>query len=92
MVEKKTITSNSNTHYVSGRHIIKNKFKVSDVHLSVNILKEIYPDFNFANYNKVKELIEKEFDAEVNVVDIEKYFQPSIEALQDQYNYLINMR
>ena len=91
MATKKTITSNTHTYSKSSRHIIS-KFNKDDVHCGISILRELYPKFKFTNYNKIKELLESEFDCEVNVIDVEKYFQPSVEAIAENYNYLINIR
>ena len=94
MVEKKTNKSNTNSYikYRRNRVIVSNNIlNRDDLHLAISIIKEIRPNLNLANYAKLKRVIDKEFDSNVKIEDIEKYFQPSIEGLIDDYEYKLKM-
>ena len=96
MAEKETENHNSEDNFIYRRNsYVLNQpvyhFKHEDLHLILNILKELHPEINCGDYSYVIKIIKDELDIEINEYDLERYYSPSIEGIRDEYIYKLKM-
>lgn len=57
----------------------------------IELVKDIYPEANLANYEVLSSIVNKEFGAVVPTAEFERYFSPSVDALEEEYKYKLKM-
>ena len=67
------------------------EFKREDMPFLIELLKDIYPTINLANYKILKEISNTEFNYNLTENDFERYFSPSLEGIEAEYRYKLNM-
>lgn len=57
----------------------------------IEVIKDLHPKANLANYQTLGMLIIKEFNMKVPEIEFERYFSPSLEGIESEYKYKLNM-
>lgn len=61
---------------------------VDQIYDAIEILREIYPDFNFNSYVQLARLISKEFSCICTVNNVITALEPSLEAIELDYKLI----